>query len=248
MNLLSVVFLLLSFVAAGTQGDSPAMSQWMVFYYKKPLPKNFVTEVRGMSQKGQLADLTRAGVIPAFLSQVFAQNPKEIAAWMNALKDLPEPDRYTLYNSLWLSNTAEGRDYLNKIGLQLPTSAAPDVLKMEFNDPRVVDWLWGYFMATGDERSVRRVISAFNLSKYEGAVERYKSAKNSEQSRQEAYYAISFEAARESLIDNCRQHPQVLAVCEKLIKSTELNKTESLWLGVVLSKVAPDRYKIQIGK
>jgi len=130
----------------------------------------------------------------------------------------------------------------------MPGGAVPDLLTLEVNEPMLIDALWGYFMATGDTRVVRRVISGFNYSKYQGADERYKSSKQTEQDKQEAYKAVIFEAAKASLIDNCLMHTVVLTSCEKLWREKELNQTESLWLGVVLVKVAPEKYKLEIMK
>jgi hypothetical protein len=230
------------------QGDLSPPDKWMFFYYQNPQPDKLIENVRAMSKRGQLSQT--AGLIPAFLGRVFAQNPGRIDQWMTSLKDLPQNELYTLYNALWLSNTNEGRAVLTKVGLKMPDGAAPDMLTLEVNedDPMLIDALWGYFMATGDTRVVRRVISGFNYSQYEGAEKRYKSSKQTEQDKREAYKAVIFEAAKASLIDNCLMHPVVLAYCEKIWKGKELNQTESLWLGVVLAKVAPEKYKIEIKK
>lgn len=220
----------------------------MFFYYQNPQPDKLIENVCAMSKRGQLTNMQTAGVIPAFLSRVFAQNPGRIDQWMTSLKDLPQNELYTLYNALWLSNTNEGRAILTKTGLEMPGGAVPDLLTLEVNEPMLIDALWGYFMATGDTRVVRRVISGFNYSKYQGADERYRSSKQTDQDKQEAYKAVIFEAAKASLIDNCLMHPVVLAYCEKLWKENELNRTESLWLGVALAKVAPEKYKLEIRK
>jgi hypothetical protein len=230
------------------QGELSPSDKWMIFYYQNPQPDNLVENVRAMSKRGQLAQ--RTGLISAFLSRVFAQNPGKIAPWMTLLKNLPQNELYTLYNALWLSDTNEGRAILTKAGLEMPSGSAPDMLAQELNEnnPLLIDALWGYFMATGDTRVVRRVISGFNYSEYQGADQRYKSSKQTEQDKQAAYKAVIFEAAKASLMDNCLTHPAVLAYCEKLWKEEELNRTESLWLGAVLAKVAPDRYKLEIRK
>jgi len=243
----TLILLFTSNISLAQRELSPS-DKWMFFYYKNPQPDKLIENVRTMSKRGQLADLQTAGVIPTFLSQVFAQNPASINQWMTSLKDLPQNDLYTLYNALWLSNTKEGRAVLTKAGLEMPGGAVPDLLTLEVNEPMLIDALWGYFMATGDTRVVRRVISGFNYSKYQGADERYKSSKQTEQDKQEAYKAVIFEAAKASLIDNCLMHTVVLTSCEKLWREKELNQTESLWLGVVLVKVAPEKYKLEIRK
>jgi nitrogen regulatory protein PII-like uncharacterized protein len=242
-----LILLLTSNLSLAQRGLSPS-NKWMYFYYQNPQPDKLIENVRAMSNGGQLANIETAGVIPAFLSRVFAQNPGRIDQWINSLKDLPQNELYTLYNALWLSNTNEGRSVLKKTGLEMPGGAVPDLLTLEVTEPMLIDALWGYFMATGHARVVRRVISGFNYSKYQGADERYKSSKQTDQDKQEAYKAVIFEAAKASLIDNCLMHPVALATCEKLLKENELNRTERLWLGVTLAKVSPEKYKFEIRK
>src|SRR5215475_9864835 len=170
-QIIFILILLFTSNISLAQRELSLSDKWMFFYYKNPQPDKLIENVRAMSKRGQLANVQTAGVIPAFLSQVFAQNPGSIDQWMTSLKDLPQNDLYTLYNALWLSNTKEGRAVLTKAGLEMPGSAVPDLLTVEVNEPMLIDALWGYFMATGDTRIVRRVISGFNYSKYQGADE-----------------------------------------------------------------------------
>ena len=51
------------------------------------------------------------------------------------------------------------------------------MLKKEIDSPSVLDMLWGYFFATGDEAPIRRIVSALNYSKYAGAMDRYETSK-----------------------------------------------------------------------
>jgi hypothetical protein len=153
-----VLILLFTSSISLAQGELSPSDKWMFFYYQNPQPDKLVENVRAMSKRGQLAQTT--GLIPAFLSRVFAQNPGKIDQWMTSFKDLPQNELYTLYNALWLSNSNEGRAILTKAGLKMPDGAAPDLLTLEVSekDPMLIDALWGYFMATGDTRVPRRVI------------------------------------------------------------------------------------------
>lgn len=119
---------------------------------------------------------------------------------------------------------------------------------MEVNNPATLDMLWGYFLATGDEKPIRRIVSALDLSKHAGALDKFKTSEKTDQNRKEAYLDVTFQAARWSLESNSRQHPQVLKYCESILGDPNLPKNQSLWLGVVLSKVKPDQYSIEIEK
>jgi len=111
---------------------------------------------------------------------------------------------------------------------------------MEVNNYATLDMLWSYFFATGEEKSIRRLISALELSKYSGAVEKFENSEKAEKDVKEAYFDAAFQAALWSLESNCRQHPLVLKYCETIFKEQELSKEERLWLGVLLSKLKPD--------
>jgi hypothetical protein len=89
-----VLILLFTSNISLAQGEPSASDKWMFFYYQNPQSDKLVENVRAMSKRGQLAQTT--GLIPAFLSRVFAQNPGKIDQWMTSLKDLPQNELYTL--------------------------------------------------------------------------------------------------------------------------------------------------------
>jgi len=221
-----------------TSTNSNASSDWVNSYYRNPQPERFVTEVRELSKAGALSQEGAEAPMTAFLSRVMAQNPAQIAPWMSALSDLPEKDKATLYKSIWLSDTKAGKLYLKDHGLAIYLEKAPpDLLKMKLNSSSVLDTWWGYFFATGDAAPIRQVVSAFNYSKYEGALARYKQSKQTEEDEKEANYDAIFRAAAWSLISNCQQHPKVREICDNLLKGNELNPVEKQLLNEMLRRI-----------
>jgi len=107
--------------------------------------------------------------------------------------------------------------------------------------------LWGWYLATGDEAAIRRIISGFNLNLYDGAMDRFKSSQKTAQDKRAAYQDLAFRAVQASLVENCIRHQEVRSICEKLYSANTLNKTEILWIGVILSKVDPKKYHIEPG-
>jgi hypothetical protein len=159
----------------------------------------------GFVQKGE-APLT------AFVSRVFAQNPKQISNWVAQLapalssKSLP-----MLYSSLWWSNTIEGKEVLNKLLLALPPKSQEYLLgqmgkpavaieAMEIKSPEVLDELWGAFSATGDDKYITRLMSVLPWN-YDPSGDFNKLSIGG--------------AARWSLSSNAVQHPKVRALCMK---------------------------------
>ncbi len=227
--------------------DKPG--NWMMSYYKKPNPERVVVEIRSMTQQGMLKKESAQPPIIAFLSQVMAANPKQVPKWLEEFKTLDEKQRLTLWAAAWYSDTAEAKDFFRKQQLEAYLrQPAPKILELEVNNPSTLDMLWGYFLATGEEKPIRRIISAFGLSKHTGALERYKTSEKTEQAKKEAYLDITFQAAQWSLESNCREHPLVLKHCEAIFADPKLPQDQSLWLGVVLTKVKPEKYSIKFGE
>jgi hypothetical protein len=201
-----------------------------------------------MTQANALKDENAQPPVVAFLSQVMAANPKQIPQWLDEFKDLDEKQRTALWAAAWYSDTEEARAFFKEQQFEpYIENQAPKILDMEVNNPTTLDMLWGHFMATGKEESIRRIISAFGLSKHAGALERFKTSEKTEQDKKEAYLDVTFQAAQWSLESNCRQHPLVLKHCKAIFADPKLPKDQSLWLGTLLSKVKPENYSVEIG-
>lgn len=234
------LFLLL--LAAGIARAEGYSQSWSAYYYMQPEPDRFVDEVRKMSKAGVLSKgSTQPGMI-AFFSRVMAQNPDRVAAWMKELSDLPLPDRRLLYTSLWYSNTPEAKEYLRANNLQgYLAKQPPDILKMEPDNPATIDMLWGDFMATGNPETVRRVVSALNLGRYDGAMDKFKNTQKTEEDKKRAVLDSAYQTVRWSLVMNCLQHPKVMETCEALLKGDDLSPVERKGLEDVISKVQTER-------
>jgi len=244
-------FVLLNILVSGTpspaNGNQPSAaaskeetssSDWLTFYYRKPQPERFVTEVRNMSKADAFSTPAAKAPTVAFVSRVMAANPDKIPAWMAALADLPDNDQDTLHEAIWLSDTKAGKAYLKDKGLtKYLKSPPPEILKMEIDTGAVLDMLWGYFFATGEEAPIRRIVSAFNNSKYVGAVQRYRTSEKTEDDKKQALYDVIFGAAEWSLGSNCQQHPKVREICDHLLQGKDLNETEAGCLKVLLAKL-----------
>jgi hypothetical protein len=190
--------------------SAPDLVQWMTYYYMHPQPDLLVpalvfADSNGFVQKGE-APLT------AFVSRVFAENPKRIQGWIGQLTPaMSAKSQPMLWSALWWSNTVEGKEVLNKLLVALPQKSqeyllaqmakpAEPIENMEIKSPEVLDELWGAFSATGDEKYVTRLMSALPWS-YDPSGD---------------FNRLSIGgAARWSLTSNAQQHPKVKALCLK---------------------------------
>jgi hypothetical protein len=245
IRLVSLLCLILTLPAVTGQTSG---EDWLSSYYKKPTPDVLVKNVRSLAKEGVLKKESAKPPLVAFFSRIMAQNPQQIDGWLTELGDLEEEEKEVLYTAAWFSDTEEARAYFTKHKMDAYLHKAPDILQMEADEPSKLDMFWGYFMATGDIKPIRRVVSALELSKYEGAAKRYQSSAQTDQDKKEAYLDATFQSAMWSLESNCRQHPLVLEHCEKLFAEEKLPKGQRLWLAVVLSKVKPEKYSLKFGE
>jgi hypothetical protein len=111
------------------------------------------------------------------------------------------------------------------------------MLTKEIDSPSVLDMLWGYFFATGDEAPIRRIVSALNYSEYAGALDRYETSKKTPDDRNQAYYDAIFRAAVSSLSTTWRQHPRIKEICDGLLKDNKLSPTETQLLKQMLANL-----------
>lgn len=245
-----VLILLLALVLPALAADEKYSSdQWVSSYFTSPHPERFVEEVRAMSSAGYFSKESSKPPLITFLGRVMAQNPEKLGSWMKGLEGLPQNDMDTLYAALWFSGTEEGKQCLESRGIKdYAGKNPPDVLNMEIDSPVVIDMLWGWFFATGDETAIRRVISAFNLYVHEGAMDRFKASRHTAADKRAAYQDLAFKAAQLSLLDNCTKHAEAKEIAERFYAGKTLNKAENLWLGVILAKVDPANYRIESGK
>lgn len=240
-------FFLLCLLGLSLKADEKNQD-WVTHYYKAPSPDRLISEVRALSKAGVLRKSAQPPLV-GFMSRIMKANPDHIQKWIVALSDLPQEGKDILLEAAWYSDTKEARKYFKDHGLsKYLKEKAPNILEMDVSSPEVLDMLWGYFMATGRKEPISRIVKAFELSKYQGALKRLKTSEKTEKVKKEAYLEATFQAACWSLESNCKQHPRVLKICEQLFVSDTLSKPERLWLAVILSKVKPEKYTIKIEK
>ena len=233
------ILILLLFFSHAVKAD------WLMEYYIFPTPDLFVSEVNNLSKNGVLSDPKNKQTVSVFLSRVLADNSDKTLKWMKELEHLNKTDMETVFYAVWLSDTKESKEYLKSIGATQALETKPtNFLLVPIDSPSTLDALWAYFFATGQQEPIRRIVSAFNYENHSGALEAYKTSKQTELDKQNAILDSIFRSARWSLESNIKQHPRVAEICGDLFKDKSLTNSEQLWLGVVLSKALPNKYKM----
>jgi hypothetical protein len=220
---------------------------WLKFYYAKPTPERFVGEVRAIAASDALAKPEIRVVMATFLGRVLAANAGSTAAWLAELSDVGPAMRGTLHQAAWFAQTAEARAWLEREQVDASLlGPAPDLLVGPLHDPVQLDIAWAHYFATGDERAVRRVVSALELMSDVGAAKRFQTTAKTAEDRARAMNDSLFQAASWSLDTLMREHPPLLAICERMFETSELSENEHVALAIVLARVAPERWGVQI--
>ena len=111
-----------------------------------------------------------------------------------------------------------------------------------------LDVQWATFLATGKFEPIKKIIDTLEYSKYSGSLEAYKTSKKTEQDKEKAVLDSTFQAARWSISSNIQQYELVKKYCIYSFINDEYPKDVKLWLGVILSKQVPERFKMLKGE
>jgi hypothetical protein len=189
------------------------LSEWLTYYYLHPRPDLVVSATQFMSAQGGLRKASATTPYCVFLANVFAANTAKVEAWFGELRSGPEDQKSALALVLWMTGTSGSQGLLRSLSREgSPTfqkyvnelaadDHRPDFLHDEINSPGFLDALWANFFASGDERYVKRVISALPL------------LNDSDTGRM-----LIGGAAKWSLASNAFQHPRVMQICEAQLK------------------------------
>jgi hypothetical protein len=200
------------------------LSEWLTYYYLHPKPQLVVSAVQFMSTQGHLQEGHAQTPFCVFLAQVFAANTSEIDTWFGQLRKGTEDEKSALALVLWMVETGDNKDMLTSLGKDgsagfqnyvhdlLADHRPPDLIHDEIRNAGFLDALWASFFASGDERYVKRIISALPLVQEKGDVQRM----------------LIGGAARWSLASNAYQHPKVMEICEAQLKELPADQRAAL--------------------
>ncbi|MBN1905900.1 MAG: hypothetical protein JW927_12465 [Deltaproteobacteria bacterium] len=228
-------------------------SNWMFKYYMNPSPEKAVDAL--IYYSNSKLNENEDGFMPtiSFFLSVFNNNHYLIPI----IKDeYFKHDLKTKIYIIWLLK------YLDYDSEKFLTSLTGDEKKVfeELKNNRIplntdfvnsgthLDIQWATFSATGRFEPIKKIIDSLEFSKYSGAVDAYKNSDKTEKDREEALLDATFQAARWSLTSNIEQHDLVKKYCIYSFINDKHSDDVRLWLGVILSKAVPERFKMVKGE
>ncbi len=204
-----------------TNGES--LGRWITYYYLKPEPHRVADAIHAASSQGFMKGGKKAPLFIGFLAGVLSKNPSLVQSLSKQLTSLPVVDQPTLILGVWYSSHPEAKKLLLQLAKAMPKHK--EMIDYLVSNDRlglldlpleqgawVLDTHWGYFMATGDDAPVIRIISALPWVNIRGDTSRL----------------LVGGSARWSLISNAIQHKPVMAICRRELDSPKNQANEVL--------------------
>jgi hypothetical protein len=88
------------------------------------------------------------------------------------------------------------------------------------------------------------IISALKFGEHSGALDRYKTSKKTEADKQAAYKEVMFKSAMWSLEANGKADVAIADHIRNVFFSSNTPDSIKMWLGLLLSRISPEKYKL----
>lgn len=220
-------------------------SEWMMHFSQTQDIGKFDGFWRYTVDEKDLESPGHGAPLKGFFSQVFHKYPSLLKGRLDDLSRFPEAQQQVLIELLWLSDTNEAKAILKANGKgDLASVPVPAVSKRKIHEASDLDFCWGAYFATGDPGTLDPIISTLDLGKYAGALNKYTTSQKTPEDREAAIMDAIFGAAMWSLSSNARKDAGILAYMEKVFADPNMPKSQSIWLGGILSKIKPEKYKL----
>ncbi|QQR69486.1 MAG: hypothetical protein IPI58_02075 [Alphaproteobacteria bacterium] len=203
-----------AFATSDNFSDTEQLNRWITYYYSKPEPLRVADAISAASSKGLTHNGQETTPFIGFIAGVINKTPSMAQHLAKYLVSLPHADQHMVILSIWYSSYPDAEHLLQNIKTSIPqhkeiidkllANNRPSLLELPMEKgPWVLDMLWGYFMATGDEAPVVRIITALPWINI----------------RDDTSRLLVGGAARWSLTSNATQHERVMAICRKEVES-----------------------------
>jgi hypothetical protein len=210
--------LLLLAIASSALSAKTNWDKWAMEYYKHPEPTKINDYLSYCQKENLLSNQNTQAITIGFMSQVMRDNPAMVTDWLKMSEKFSKADRQVLLTAAWYSRVPQATDYFAKSNVNaFAGQTPPDLDNLPIRTGADLDFLWARYFARGNPMPIRRIISALELEKYSGAMEKYKkSQKKTKEEEQAAIYESVFGAAMWSLESNCKQDEDIYTICKEL--------------------------------
>lgn len=199
-------------------------SGWMMSYYQHPAPDQIAASIKSAYALGVFRDTRKSGApLVGFIAGAVRGDQVLAAQLANELAAFDDAQYTLVLSGIWYADMAGDESdkivaaALKKrpaIATSSPFLATPsaDLLRVPTErGPWVLDALWGFFFATGDDTPVINIMTALPWID----VSRKQQVMNA--GKRGTVLMATAGAARWSLTANAKRHPRVMQICREQI-------------------------------
>lgn len=223
-----------------------AESRWMKSFYRTDDIAPFDAFWKKTVDEKLLENENAIAPSVSFVSQVLRRHPELLKGRLDDLANVPGAQLIHYLDILWLSDTEEAREMLRTSGHTEYLGRSPESIgSTKIEKAADLDFCWGWFFATGDMAALDPIVSTLDFGEYSGAAKRYATSKKTEADRIAAYKDAMFGAAMWSLEANGREDVRIVAHLETVFADPKTPQSRGIWLATALSKLRPEKYKLE---
>jgi len=193
--------------ASSSFAEKQTLSDWMASYYRTQDLSRFDEFWQRTVKQGALAAEPQIREITVgFLSQIFRQHPELIKERVESVNKFPDNQRDALRILLWCADNDLSRQLLKENSdEEILKISPPEIKSRSVKHSYDIDFLQGWFWATGDNNALRPVLAFIAEAEWD--------AKD-----------IRLVAAATMLREVCNQDSRVKAFVEDFMKSLNLSE------------------------
>lgn len=215
--------------------ESSAHPAWLRTFYRTQDLRPFDGYWTEIMEQAVLADRNQSEPVIAFVSQLLKRNPGLVRTHFVALTAYPPGQREAVARILALSDTPEGRSRLREAGRStLANRTPPPIAGYPVRDPVDLDFCWGWFFATGDQKALDPIVEALDLAPFAGGRERFATSARTSEDRLAARRDAVYAAATRSLTANVKADPFIARHVESLLRDPRTPPTRAAALAEIL--------------
>lgn len=223
---LTLIFLTIAACSFGQAKfkDVEAYGEWMMHYYEKPEPSILFDAFNYGVHSKKIAKSGNRTMITGFFSSCLRNDTVQQQIFYDKISKTKDDDLIAGFNiTLWRTQTKFSLELLAQFSKQenqkkykslfdeLMTYKHVDLWADSITNPEHLDMLWTDFFATGNEKSVQKIIT-----------------KLSDLNSTDPLDLATAGSAQWSLASNSIQHERVLEICTKQIENSSGRIKESL--------------------
>lgn len=148
--------------------------KWVNHYYQNPQPEVLVKRVYVLSRMGYFEQEGQTAQAVGFFATIFAQNPNKVNSWFSEFRSLPAAHQRLLAAAAWKAGLPRGANWV-KSAPGANEAAVSDLLAekpVALGETAVLttasmNFEWGAFLASGNERHVLNILAAVGSQKPE---------------------------------------------------------------------------------